>query len=93
MIPTTMSRFTEPAIFTVVVKNCFTKDTWFIEHSLDCRVNGTIGTCEFNHAIVDFASWLGGPPNKLLGRWLITGIDSEGLPNLEATLGEPEDDR
>jgi hypothetical protein len=72
-----------------IVKNdpdhyvCFTEDTWFIEHSLDCRINGTIGTCEFNHAILDITSQQAMPDPRQLGRWRITGIDSEGLPSLE----------
>lgn len=70
-----------------IVKNdpehyvCFTEDTWFIEHSLNCRINGTIGTCEFNHAILNIAEDL--PDPEQLGRWRITGIDPEGLPSLE----------
>lgn len=72
-----------------IVKNdpehyvCFTEDTWFIEHSLDCRINGAIGTCEFNHAVKDLAAELPAPPDELLGRWRITGIDTEGIPSLE----------
>ena len=72
-----------------IVKNdpehyvCFTEDTWFIEHSLDCRVAGTIGICMFNHAILDLADELPAPPENLLGRWRITGIDEDGRPNLE----------
>lgn len=69
-----------------IVKNdpnhyvCFTEDTWFIEHSLDCRIAGTIGTCEFNRSIKD----LGEEQYELSpGRWLITGIDEMGLPSLE----------
>lgn len=57
-----------------------TEDTWFIEHSLDCRIAGTIGTCEFNHAIKDLTE----EQYELTpGRWRITGIDEMGLPSLE----------
>lgn len=60
---------------------CFTEDTWFIEHSLDCRIAGAIGTCRFNTAIRDIADDM--RDSEQLGRWRITGIDSEGVPSLE----------
>lgn len=62
---------------------CFTADSWFIEHALECRIAGTIGTCVFNHAILDLADELPAPPDDLLGRWLITGINGDGTPQLE----------
>ena len=69
-----------------IVKNdpehyvCFTEDTWFIEHSLDCRIAGTIGTCEFNRSIRD----LNAEQYELTpGRWRIAGIAWNGAPNLE----------
>ena len=67
---------------------CFTEDTWFIEHSLDCRIRGAIGTCQFNHAIKDLAAELPAPPDDLLGRWRITGINSGGIPSLERADAE-----
>jgi len=63
-----------------------TGDTWFIEHALDCRIAGTIGTCQYNRAIMDL-------PREVIddwgcGRYRITGIDEEGLPSLVRTDGE-----
>jgi len=81
-----------------IVKNdphhyvCFTEDTWFIEHSLDCRIAGTIGTCEFNHAILDITAQQAMPDPRQLGRWRITGIDSEGLPSLERDVRDGLDE-
>lgn len=65
----------------------FDETGWFIEHSLDCRIAGTIGTCAHNGAI----RAIGEPkfPDHL-GRWRITGIDSEGLPSLERVLPTTE---
>lgn len=60
----------------------FDADGWFVEHSLACRLAGTLGTCGYNRAVREVAD--DGPPDEDdLGRWRITGIDSEGLPELE----------
>jgi hypothetical protein len=53
-------------------------DRWFIEHSLDCRINGTIGTCKFNRAIMDLPEEL-----RIPGRYRILGI-VHGIPTLES---------
>lgn len=53
-------------------------DGWFIEHSIACRVAGTIGTCDVNQAVRRVADDLEH------GRWKVTEI-SEGLPTLERT--------
>lgn len=72
-----------------IVKNdpdhyiCFTEDTWFIEHSLDCRIAGTIGTCKYNHAILDITSQQAMPDPRQLGRWRIISVTDEGFPILD----------
>jgi hypothetical protein len=58
----------------------FDEQGWFIEHSTACRVEGTIGTCEYNAAVRVIDDEF---DPELLGRWRITGIN-EGLPDLEA---------
>lgn len=58
----------------------FDKDGWFIEHSIICRLMGTIGTCEYNTAIREVYDE---PVPDEFGRWKITLIDDEGLPSLE----------
>ena len=50
---------------------------WFVEHSLECRLSGTIGTCDYNTAIRNCDE------TPEAGRWRITSIDEEGLPSLE----------
>ena len=60
----------------------FTLHNWSIEHSLQCRMDGLMQRgCSFERAIVKVSD--GGPYEDQLGRWRITGIDSEGLPSLE----------
>lgn len=57
---------------------------WFIEHSVACRIAGTIGTCTYNEAVRGVVEDF--DPNEdpdQLGRWRITDIDDEGLPSLE----------
>lgn len=62
----------------------FDYDGWFVEHSIACRVAGTIGTCEFNQAVRKIADNFDPMDDEdLLGRWQITDIDSEGLPSLQ----------
>lgn len=63
----------------------FAADGWFIEHSVACRIAGTIGTCDFNQAIRD--AYGAPPPPEDFGRWCITGIDDEGMPNLRRVSG------
>jgi hypothetical protein len=58
----------------------FDADGWFIEHSVPCRLAGTLGTCVFNAAIREVADE---PDPDQFGRWRITEIDEEGLPSLE----------
>lgn len=62
----------------------FDEDGWFIEHSVACRVAGTIGTCAYNQAIREIADE---PDPGQMGRWRITEVDSEGLPSLERADG------
>lgn len=57
----------------------FDEDGWLIEHSVACRVAGTIGTCAYNATIREIADE---PWPDQFGRWRITEIDSEGLPSL-----------
>lgn len=62
----------------------FDQGGWFIEHSVACRVAGTIGTCNFNAAIREIAEDFDPDEDPdQLGRWRITWIDGEGLPSLE----------
>jgi len=58
----------------------FDEDGWFIEHSIPCRVAGTIGTCEYNTAIREVYDE---PDPDDFGRWRIVDIDEEGCPSLE----------
>jgi hypothetical protein len=62
----------------------FDEDGWFIEHSVACRVAGTLGTCDYNKAIRMVADE---PDPDDFGRWRITELDSEGLPSLERAGG------
>jgi hypothetical protein len=65
---------------------CVTEDTWFIQHSLDCRIAGTIGTCKYSHVIKDLseASHDFIRDHSGVGFALrITGIDRDGNPTLE----------
>jgi hypothetical protein len=57
----------------------FTEDRWTIEHSVECRLSGRMHECEYHEAIAGIAA---GFEPELAGRWLITGIDSEGIPAL-----------
>lgn len=65
----------------------FDADGWFIEHSMACRVAGTLGTCRCNRAIREVYDEP--PPEDQWGRWRITDVDSEGLPLLERAEGGP----
>lgn len=71
----------------------FADDGWFIEHSMGCRIDGTIGTCGYNHAVREIADDYAYEPDDW-GRWWITDIDEEGLPSLERAprLGGQGDD-
>ena len=61
----------------------FTEDAWTMEHSVDCRLSGAMAdTCEYWLALKR-AAVTDEPRPEMLGRWKITGIDSEGLPSLE----------
>lgn len=60
----------------------FDDNGWFIEHSVECRVNRTLGTCEHNDGIRQFADRLTAD-NAPLGRWLIRGFDAHGTPALD----------
>jgi hypothetical protein len=55
----------------------FTADGWTTTHSVDCRLSGRMHECPYHAA----AELVAGP--DLLGRWKITGIDREGLPEME----------
>jgi hypothetical protein len=57
----------------------FTDDGWVIEHSVTCRLAGTMADCENNQAVRLLAEEVG---LARTGRWLITGINSEGFPRL-----------
>lgn len=46
----------------------FNEDGWFIEHSFDCRLAGTIGTCKHNQAILNY----GDTEQLPHGRWLLS---------------------
>lgn len=65
----------------------FDESGWFVEHSIACRVAGTIGTCAYNSAIRHVADDKDPHDPGDLGRWRITEIDSEGLPSLERADG------
>lgn len=58
----------------------FDDNGWFIEHSVACRIAGTLGTCEFNQAVRTFTEDIG---RIVTGRWLIAGVDSAGMPILQ----------
>ena len=59
----------------------FTKDRWTVEHSVECRLSGRMHECEYHVALRKVTGRK--PRAGELGRWRITGIDSEGLPDLE----------
>lgn len=61
----------------------FDETGWFVEHSVACRLVGTLGTCENNLAVRRIADDMDPHNPTDLGRWRITEIDSEGLPSLE----------
>lgn len=64
-------------------------DGWFIEHSMACRLAGTLGTCEYYRAVR--LVYDEPPPPGDFGRWRITDIDEVGLPSLERVATESED--
>lgn len=66
----------------------FDEQGWFIEHSLDCRITGTIGTCTYNAAIREVYDEAPHPDD--MGRWRITAVDDEGVPSLERAADEIE---
>jgi hypothetical protein len=66
----------------------FDEKGWFVEHSLSCRLDGTLGTCDYNAAIRAVADE---PNPEDFGRWRITSIDSEGLPSLDRASLESGD--
>jgi hypothetical protein len=57
----------------------FDADGWFVEHSMACRLDGTLGTCNWGKAIRSFAPE---PDPEWYGRWRIDEVDSEGMPGL-----------
>lgn len=62
----------------------FDQGGWFIEHSAECRLAGTLGTCVYNASIRRIDSGvLWNPAPTLLGRWKITDLNSKGWPILE----------
>lgn len=62
----------------------FTDDSWSVEHSLQCRMDGEMQRgCAYERAVrLVSDDWMQPPPEQL-GRWRITEIDSDGLPALE----------
>lgn len=62
----------------------FDETGWFVEHSVACRMAGTLGTCEYNQAIRSVANDILDDDDLegLTGRWRIVEVD-EGLPSLE----------
>lgn len=58
----------------------FTEDRWTVEHSVECKLSGHMHECGMHTAVARFAT---GYDPDMPGRWRITGIDSEGLPELE----------
>ena len=50
----------------------FNPDNWFIEHSMACRLAGTIGTCKWNEYVADIPQGVVAP-----GRYLIEDDDEE----------------
>lgn len=64
----------------------FDEAGWFVEHSVACRVAGTLGTCAYGNAVRMVAVE---PDPRQLGRWRITEIDEMGLPSLERADGRP----
>lgn len=62
----------------------FDSDGWFVEHSIACRVAGTIGTCDYNGAARELDDEFDA---ELIGRWRMVSIDSEGLPEVERADG------
>lgn len=63
----------------------FDEDMWMIEHDLECRLAGTLGTCKYINAIRMIVED-GGPDLETMGRWRITDVDDEGLPSLERVV-------
>lgn len=57
------------------------EDSWMTEHSMECRLSGEMPTCRYHRAAANMMD--GVPPPEDWGRWLITGIDSEGCMSLE----------
>ena len=58
----------------------FTEDRWTVEHSVECKLSGHMHECDWHTAVECLAA--DEPPASLLGRWRITGFDSEGSPDL-----------
>ena len=63
----------------------FTEDRWTVEHSVECRLSGQMPECAYHEAIADIAA--DGPDPEMMGRWLISEIDSAGLPSLTRASG------
>jgi len=57
----------------------FGETGWSVEHSVECRLSGQpLHECEYHKAVERIADSMARE-----GRWLITVIDSEGLPGLK----------
>lgn len=61
------------------------EDRWTVEHSMACRLSGTMDECHYHQAVANVMD--GVPPPEDWGRWRITDIDSEGCPSLERVDG------
>jgi len=57
----------------------FNETGWFMEHTAACRVAGALSDCAFHKSIVEIAE----DDPDFYGRWVITGIDEEGLPSMK----------
>ena len=59
----------------------FGKESWFIEHSMGCRMAGTLGTCDYNEAADLLANDNDWSP---AGRWRFVSLHGDnGFPELE----------
>lgn len=63
----------------------FTEDDWTTEHSVECRLSGRMSECG-HHTAMTRVIGRGAP---VAGRWRITGIDGDGLPDLVRADREP----
>jgi Family of unknown function (DUF6085) len=66
----------------------FTADGWTTEHSIECRLSGHMHECEIHRALSGLLR-ADAFPGRWLGRWRVTGIASDGVPELERAEPSP----